>query len=127
MMLEKDSEIKMRTATLNKQKADIKGMENLITQDLEGLTLYTDTHNDKTLTADVVDTIWHPNSSEGGQIAETLAKLRSMEELSKMFFDLYEDDRLKLSYDEMKKVVEKMAKEEFTVKHKLRNYAKSSG
>jgi len=39
-----------------------------------------------------------------------------------MFYDLYEDDGLKLSYEDTKKVVEKMAKNEFHIKSKLRRF-----
>jgi len=45
-----------------------------------------------------------------------------MGEVSKMFYDLYEDDKLKLGYDEAKKVVEKMAKEEFSIMSKMRSH-----
>jgi len=48
--------------------------------------------------------------------------VRSLEEASKTIFDLYEDDKLQLGYDDMKKVIEKMAKEEYTVKAKLNAY-----
>lgn len=121
-VLTKNEEIKMRESTLKKHESDLERITGTVARDNQALTNYYEQNNDKTLTADVVEKIFYPATHEGKEIAECLSKVRSLEEASKAIFDLYEDDKLQLGFDDMKKVIEKMAKEEYTVKAKLNAY-----
>lgn len=120
VMLEKDQEIKMRNDILDKQKGEVDAMKRKVEKDISGLTAYYDANNSKVLDENVINDIWHPNSEHGIQCIETLAKVTSCEDVHKMFYEMYEDDRLQLSFVDAKKVIDKMAREEFTVKSKLR-------
>jgi len=120
LMLEKDQEIKMRNDILDKQKGEVDAMKRKVESDINGLTAYYDANNSKTLDEHVINDIWHPNSDHGKQCIETLAKIASCEEIYKMFYEMYEDDKLQLSFEDAKKVIDKMAREEFTAKSKLR-------
>jgi hypothetical protein len=48
-----------------------------LSQDNNDLSQYYDLNNEKTLTPEVVDEIFHPASEKGKEIAENLAKMRS--------------------------------------------------
>lgn len=75
------------------------------------LTHYYDTNNQKTLTHETVDKIFHPEGDTS--MIETLARQRALEEVWKLWLEEYEDDHFNLPYDECQKVVEKIAKEQF--------------
>jgi len=120
VMLEKDQEIKMRNDILDKQKGEVDAMKRLVEKDISCLTQYYDANNSKTLDEHVINDIWHPNSAHGQQSIEALAKIKSCVDVFKTFCEMYENDELKLSFADAKKVIHKMAIEEFTAKSKLR-------
>lgn len=120
IMLQKDQEIKMRSDMLNSQKGDVSKMKTLVEQDISTLTSYYDQNNSKTLDEKVINDIWHPNSDHGKQSIEVLATLLSLKEGQEYFYKMYEEDFLKIDYEDAKKVIEKFAREEFAAKSKLR-------
>ena len=95
-------------------------MKNLVSSNITNLSSYYETNNDKTLNETVINEIWHPNNEQSKETISTLANLKSLEEVEKLFYDMFENDQLSLTFDDAKKVLDKMAKEEFIYKSKLK-------
>ena len=70
-------------------------------------------------------TVVLPQDKKSEELVETLSTLTAIEEADKVIQDLFKNGDLQVEFEDVFQQVEKLAKQEFTLKHKLLQLTKA--
>ena len=120
-LLKKQGEMKLTSQHIDAYNEQLTKMDSLIAVEMVELNNYYDTNNQKTQTEDTCNSIFYPTAPDQEQVLNDLAGQRATKEVYSLWMDLIEDDKVSLKYEDIQKVIEKLAKEEFNMKFRIKN------